>query len=91
MQSQNYLGAMQYIIYNDDSCASSRSALEIYLYSDDLPPPYRDHKLAPRCEEDVWRPAPSYASLMQMRSPDGADKMVEWIVSWAGRVFRQTE
>ena len=59
------------------------------LYSDELPPSYIEHKRSPRCKEDIVNPAPSYASLLAISKPSGADKLAEWLVARTGKVFNR--
>jgi hypothetical protein len=65
------------------------SSIDDDLFSEDTPPSYIEHKRSPRCKEDIINPAPSYASLIQLSKPSGADKLAEWLVARTGKVFNR--
>lgn len=48
---------------------------------DDFLPSYKEHRRSPRCEEDIYHPAPSYKSHFMGAQPSGADKLADWLVA----------
>jgi hypothetical protein len=70
-----------------DSPRSRPLITEVQPLRRELPPTYQQHKTSARCAEDLWNPAPSYAYIMQLRGPDGADMLAEWVGLLARRIF----
>jgi len=44
-------------------------------------PSYKEHRRSPRCEEDIFHPAPSYRSHFVGSRPSGADQLANWLVA----------
>jgi hypothetical protein len=79
--------ALEYRWYNT---ATNQAWISIEEHStEELPPSYYEHIRSPRCKEDIVNPAPSYASLIALSKPSGADKLAEWLVARTGKVFNK--
>src|SRR5437868_2337397 len=57
----------------------------------DLLPSYKEHRRSPRCEEDIFHPAPSYRSHFVGAKPSGADQLANWLVARTSNKGRKSK
>jgi hypothetical protein len=57
----------------------------------DVLPSYKEHRRSPRCEEDIFHPAPSYRSHFIGAKPSGADKLADWLVARTSGIGKKSK